>query len=321
MRRLAGWWLPGWLLAWAVWLGVAAAPARAQTRFEFAAIGGLPAGSSDERDLVRELSALDQSAAAFIVHLGGFKTPAEPCADALYAQRRALLDAAARPLIAVPGTADWLDCDGQGHDPAERLGRLRELFFGDDSSLGQERLRLSRESELARFRGYPENVRWRVGQVMFVGLNLPGRNNDFRSAAGRNAEFDDRLQANKLWLERAFQQARRERLAALVIALHGDPRFEVVARRGGERDGYAEFKDWLRQQCAGFTGPVLLLHGAVPRQRVDQPLRTPRATVVGNLTRLAVADGGTARVRVNTAPAAVRAGRVWQVERAPARRP
>ena len=215
-------------LACAVLLLMAGAAA-AQARFSFAVLSGPGTDQSDEAAMARTLDQIEAAKVGVILHTGNFKGRTEVCSDALYEQRRSLLDAVAVPLVFVPGTADWLDCEGTasgGYEAVERLARLREMFFDTDHALGRERLRLARQSELARFRGYPENVRWQIGRVLFVGLNLPGANNNYRAAAGRNAEFDDRLIASKLWLERAFHAAAREKAAGLVILVHADPHFE-----------------------------------------------------------------------------------------------
>ena len=63
------------------------------------------------------------------------------------------------------GQHDWADCGlahGGTYDPVERLDFVRQLFFADASSLGQNPLTLSRESDVARFRTFREIVRWQA---------------------------------------------------------------------------------------------------------------------------------------------------------------
>jgi len=82
--------------------------------------------------------------------------------------------------------------------------------------------------------------------------------------------------------------------------VHADPQFEAAAaRRGVGRDGYAEFRGWLRDLCPGFTGQVLLVHDEAAQTRHDQPLRSARGAPVGNFTRLAVPEGSWVQVRVD----------------------
>jgi hypothetical protein len=97
-------------------------------------------------------------------------------------------------------------------------------------------------------------------------LNLPAPNNNFRLGGGRNGEFEDRLVANRAWLERAFSYAEVQHLAAIVVLCQADPVMtrstRMVEGRGTRRDGFFEFKNSLRELAARFRGPVLLVHGA-----------------------------------------------------------
>jgi hypothetical protein len=80
-----------------------------------------------------------------------------------------------------PGDNDWTDCWGATagtlpySDPEERLNFVRVLFFSTDRSLGRQTLRLTRQTA----DGYPENVRWKVGPVVYLGLNVQGSNDNF----------------------------------------------------------------------------------------------------------------------------------------------
>jgi hypothetical protein len=86
-----------------------------------------------------------------------------------------------QPLIWVPGDNDWTDCWGRYgpatmpySDPLERLAFQRILFASTPESLGQETLTLTRQSS-----GYPENVRWAFGPVVYLGLNVQGSNDNY----------------------------------------------------------------------------------------------------------------------------------------------
>jgi hypothetical protein len=125
---------------------------------------------------------------ACIVNLNGdFKSGSSPCIDALFSQRHGLFQTFKHPLICVFGDNDWTDCHRSGSDPLECLEKLREIFTQENTSLGQPLLPLTRQSDTVPFSKFRENVRWRVGSVIFIGLNIPGHNNDFpttpRSAA------------------------------------------------------------------------------------------------------------------------------------------
>ena len=286
----------------------AASAARAGTPFSFAVIGDLPYAPAEE-DAARTLIAAIGAApgVAFVVHLGNLKGADEPCRDALLDARRDLLDTSALPLIYVPGENDWVRCGwpaGARFDPGERLDFLRENVFGDPTSLGRNRYPLIRQSDVTRFRQYRENVRWAVGDVLFVALDVPGDNNHYSTGGGRNGEFDDRVIANRFWLQYAADYAKQRKLAALVVLVHGDPQFGAAAGerrhepfawlrpRHATRDGYLEFRKDMVRVARTFDGPVLLIHAAPRRRqagfRLDQPLHDERNRLVGNLTRLEI---------------------------------
>ena len=256
-------------------------------RFSFALIGDAPYGEREEWLVALLLEQIDRESVAFVIHDGDLKSGDESCADEVLEARRALLDRSRRPLVYVPGDNEWTDChrpSNGGFNPVERLEKLRELFFNDDKSLGEERIRLTRQSETARFRSYRENVRWEHGGILFVGMNVPGSNNNWRTEAGRNGEWEDRLQANRAWLARAFEIARQRKMPGIVIAMQADPDFENKVR--GRRDGYSEFKSQLASLAAGFTGRVLIVHGDGHIFRHDQPLRGTDGKPLANVERV-----------------------------------
>ncbi len=262
----------------AFFLSAAVAPAHAAddagagangTSFSFAVLADTPFSLHEESDVASVLSAIGSRGARFIVHLGDLRGPGEPCSDELVEIRRTLLDAAPRPLILLPGGADWVACDPDaiaGSEARARLSRLRDTLFSGAQSLGTDPIALARESGVRRFQDFAENVRWESGGVLFVAINLPAPNNDFRVAAGRNGEFEDRTVANHAWLERAFSYAQTHRLAGVVVFCQADPKMDrsvhVLEGRGVRRDGFFEFKSILRELTAHFHGEVLLIHGA-----------------------------------------------------------
>lgn len=262
--------------------------------FSFGVIGDIPSGNAEEDAVAAALRAMHLADARFIVHTGNFKSADESCTDALYQRRRVLIERTQLPLVLLPGANEWIACGSglQPYDPDERLARLRELFFSSDEALGAPGFRLIRQSEMARFRGYPENVRWQIGNILFVGLNLPGRNNNYRIEAGRNGEFEDRLIANRTWLQRAFRLAEARKLQGIVIAVSGDPDFTRIIQRPDrserDRDGYYEFKLLLRDLTAQYNGQVLLIHGGPRGYRHDRPLTGNNGKPLPNFIRVQV---------------------------------
>ncbi|WP_180970495.1 hypothetical protein [Burkholderia sp. WAC0059] len=277
------------------------------SRYAFAVVADVMRQPADEAAAQRLVDALSRDPSlSFVVYDGNIKGVDEPCNDTLYARRQTLLDAARPALIFVPGEYDWVSCgstpDGS-YDPDERLDLLRQTIFADTSSLGQNPLPFMRESEVPRFRPYRENVRWQLGDTLFIALNLPGGNNHYLDAGGRNGEFDDRTIANAFWLEHAAEYAKRRNARAIVIFVQADPFVERNARRDRfdwlhfgrrpPRDGYEEFRRSLVTLAQIFHGPVLIVHGDGGRLAhgvlIDQPLRNERGAKVGNVTGIAIA--------------------------------
>jgi hypothetical protein len=298
----------GGLVAALAGLLAGAKPAQAETsRFSFAVIGDTMRSPADEPATQRLIEAISRERnISFIVYNGNLKGAKEACRDGLYERRHALLEASRPALFFIPGEHDWVDCgtaEAGSFDPIERLDQLRQTIFADATSMGQNPIALTRESEVSRFRPYRENVRWLVGDAVFVGLNAPGPNNHYLTAGGRNGEFEDRVIANAFWLEHAGEYAKRRDARAIVVFIQGDfdpERYERPDRfawlrfaRNSRRDGFLEFKRSLVKLAQTFHGPVLVIHCDDERANggfvIDQPLRNDKGVLVTNLTRVALA--------------------------------
>jgi hypothetical protein len=254
--------------------------AQAET-WRFAVIGDTPYGGSERRELPLMLSEIAKTHPDFIIHVGDFKSSQNRCSDAIFLDRRTLFNGSTVPFIYVPGDNEWTDCKhvAAGHfDELERLGKLRQLFFAEPVSLGKKRIALEQSS------AYPEHLRWRLGPVLFLTLNVPGPNNNFGPGKVPGAEFRSRNPALIAWIKEGFALARREQRAGIVIAMQGNPGFKDFAA-GLAHSGYRELLDVLRSETLNFPGQVLLAHGDTHWQRIDHPLRQGKAAIA-NFTRL-----------------------------------
>lgn len=266
-------------------LALASAMVQAETpaRFSFGIVGDAPYGAGDEHAFAQMLEEINQENLAFVVHVGDIKSGSAPCTDALYEQRKRLFQASRYPFILVPGDNEWTDCHRKsagGYDPIERLAKLRQVFYPDDMSLGQNTLRLARQSDdpasPADFGEYRENVRWVVDRVMFIGLNVQGSNDNFGRTREMDAEHEQRSRANAEWLRRGFDLARSSDYLAVFIVIQANPYFERPHPSPPNRfDVYAAFKQQLLSHTLAFGKPVFLVHGETHRFRVDQPLVDP----------------------------------------------
>jgi hypothetical protein len=265
-----------------------AAPPSAKA-FSFALMGDMPYWGFEE-PLVRQVIAdINHEPAKFVVHIGDIKNGMSRCSDELFRDRLEMFSHSLHPFIYVPGDNEWTDChrpsDG-GYDPVERLDKLREIFFVDERSLGENSLPLIRQSRTPAFAKYRENVRWQFANVLFVGLNVPGSNNNFGRSADADAEYRERSLANAAWLEAAFRIAKQRKLLGVAIFIQADPDFSLRRLRK-PRSGYREFVTQLAAEAAAFKRPVLLAHGDSHRYIVDRPLFDPASgKAVRNVLRV-----------------------------------
>jgi hypothetical protein len=274
----------------------------AQNQFDFAAIGDLPYGMSDEQSLVDVLNDIGKEDIDFIVHAGDIKSGHELCDDKLLRRRYNLLDQSQKPLVFIPGDNEWTDCSRSSNgrfDPQERLQFLRQVFYSTPDSLGFLRIPLIRQSDvMPLYAPYRENVRWQKNNVLFVGLNMPGSNNNRFLNPMRNTEYNQRMKANFAWLEQSVQLAIQQEMSALVITIQANPNFENHWNPAGSRiifagvvnkikeDGYLLFKQALLDTAHRFKKPVLLIHGDTHNHQINQPLKDNKGDVIKNFIRL-----------------------------------
>ena len=268
----------------------------AAAAYSFAVVGTAVDTDRSTSTLIR---AIAEAPVRFVVHFDLSAPSDGSCADAAGERRRAMLDASGKPVVPVLAAAAWSDCGTARSDPLERLERIGDLLFGGGESLGRSRLPWVRQSTMPRFARYRENLRWQSGRVLFATFNLPDNNNNFRLGAGRNGEFEERLVANRAWLERTFRIAAERRLAGVVVFVDAAPRFGAPLRTpdtgSRERDGFYEWKVAFREFVSSFKGQVLLVQARRPTgvttMEPDRPMQDAGGKTIPNLIRIAVDDG------------------------------
>lgn len=260
-----------------------------QEGFTFALIGDLPYTAAQETTFAAMLQELDREKLAFVVHDGDFKGGSSLCDDNIFLRRLAEFQNSRHPFVYVPGDNEWTDCwrpKAGGYDPIERLNKLRALFFQGNTSLGRHTLRLTRQSENPAYAKFVENVRWRRGGVVFLGLNVPGSNNNFGRTPTMDAEYRERNAANLAWLQEGFAYARQHGALGVMLVIQADPGFELKSD-DPRRTGYNDFLNALYSETRAFGKPVVLVHGDSHYFRIDKPLVNPSTREhLDNFTRL-----------------------------------
>ena len=271
-------------------------------RFEFALIGDVPYDGRHEKEFANVMKEMNAAELAFVVHNGDFWYDGQawteqlggfpPCGDDTFEHRLGLAQSSRHPFIFVPGDNEWADCHRakpRAYDPLERLTKLRQMFFQGDQSLGRRTMRLTRQSEDARYAKFRENVRWMYGDVLFVTLHVIGSNNNLGRTAEMDAEYAERTAANLAWMRQAFDLATRSGSRAVMLIAQANPRFEnswpgyvqqryMLAGLGFKSPekrratGFDEFLAALEKETVAFGKPVVYVHGDTHIFRVDKPL-------------------------------------------------
>ena len=265
------------LLAALLLAGCASAPPAADSRAPaFALLGDVPYSQPHANLLDGMIERINRQSPAFVVHLGDITSGNGPCTDEWFEARARQFARFAAPFVLLPGDNEWTDCHRTGFDPRERLEKIRRLFHSGSVALPE----FARQSA-AR----PEHVRWAWDGAVFVGLNVPGSNNNLGRTAEMDAEFASRMFAVSAWLREAEQQAAAPQVRALVIMMQANPDFEGRPRPDGMPDGYAGLRRSLVEIASRLGKPLIIAHGDSHGYKHDRPINA-----VPNLIRIEV-DG------------------------------
>jgi len=265
-------------------------PDVANADLAFALMGDTPYNNAEVRALDALIDDINAQDLAFVVHVGDITSGRGPCTDAWFEARQRQYQRLRHPLILLPGDNDWVDCHRSGFDPMERLDKMRRLFHSGDESIGQRTIRIERQSSNPRFAEYREHVRWVAADVVFVGLNVQGSNNNLGRTSAMDEEHRRRMVAVLAWLDESMTLAAQRRLAGAVICIQGNPDFEArYRRRAGVGDGFEAFREALRAHALRFGKPILFVHGDTHWYQQDQPLNDPSTgKPIANFVRVEV---------------------------------
>lgn len=281
-------------------------PARVPKGLTIGVIGDTPYGAEQVKGFRRDIAEINADPdVRLVIHLGDIQEGPSRCEDRYLERIRRDFDTFEDPLVYTPGDNEWTDCHRPlkgGHAPPQRLARLRTIFFdAPGRTLGRRTLRVK-----AQRAPFVENVRWTQGRAVFTTLHVPGSNNGLepwsRRSTPSRAQLEhhrSRLEADLDWLDRAFDAARAERAAAVVVAMQAD--MWPGERGSPDLSGYEAIVARLARRARAFRRPVLVLQGDSHRFKVDFPLKrgSPRhgvSTAAPNVVRVVV-QGATSRPR------------------------
>jgi hypothetical protein len=285
-----------------------AAPASAGEQFAFALWGDMPYAKAGDGPKIQALiEDVNASDIAFSIYDGDIKDGSSRCTDDVYTAAIAMFDGFAKPAIYIPGDNEWTDChrlNNGGYDNLERLDHIRRTMMTSAESFGRTRLGLTRQG--APGTKFSENVRFSHGGIIFVGLNIPGSNNnrvhdekECTSKSARkwpqceadNAEYRERDAANIAWMDTAFALAAQDKAAGVVLVFQADPGFDlpetedVNERKDPDYDGYTAFLEAVTAHARSYAGQILLVHGDTHFFKLDKPL-IDQEHLIPNITRL-----------------------------------
>jgi len=157
------------------------------------------------------------------------------------------------------------------------------MFFQTPRSLGQRTIAQTRQSAQ-----YPENVRWERGGVTYIGLNIPGSDNNApqfdatgKQIDGDATEYANRNAANLAWLADSFAAAEAAHSRAVMVVIQAD-----MWSAGDPIAHFADTKTALARLTIGFPGQVVLVNGDSHFLKVDKPLTDAVGHVIENFTRV-----------------------------------
>jgi hypothetical protein len=144
-----------------------------------------------------------------------------------------------------------------------------------------------------------ENRRWTIGGVTYASINIQGSCNNLCDTAPDPAEFAARNQADILWMQQTFEEARARNSSAIMLISQADPGFDAtdptrspvrdpktLAETDRQPDGFQSFLLALRDQVIAFEKPVAYVHGDSHYFRIDKPFLDAKGRRLENFTRV-----------------------------------
>lgn len=305
-------------------------------KFDFVALGdtayNLPGDLPKYTTLIGKIN---QSKPAFSIHIGD-TWGGVYCSEKNHEWVKSWFDKYDHPVLYTPGDNEWTDCrkqtlldaykkmlsktaskeelmllrQSQSFDSAFKgaeyedslasLKLIREIFFSESFSLGQNKIPVTQQSKVSDYKDMAENLRWKKDSVVFATVSVPGSEMNFAiNSLERATEAISRNKADVAWIKETFESARSQNAKAVVIALHASMFFEGDGGsfsnkllRGGKGGPYYWIARAIRDEAEIFGRPVLLINGDFHELIIDRPYTVSRGESeiprFANITRLQV---------------------------------
>jgi hypothetical protein len=224
--------------------------------YEIGLIGDMPYGDAGRAQFPNVIADINTHRLVFTTFDGDIKNGKERCDQPVYDAAVANFNSFIRPLVYIPGDNEWTDCDranNGSYDPNERLALIRTMFAATPRSFGQHTIGLLRQA------GYPENVRWQYGPVSYLGVNIPGSDNNA-------PQFDGTGTAHS---------------AAVMVVIQAD-----MWSAADPTAHFADTKTELARLSIAFPGQVVLVNGDSHFLQIDKPLKDAAGNTIENFTRV-----------------------------------
>ena len=207
--------------------------------YSFALWGDMPYAKADDQPKIPALIAdMNASDIQFSLYDGDIKDGSSKCTDDIYESAISMFNSFNKPVVYIPGDNEWTDChrtNNGGYDNLERLDHVRKVMFAKPETFGKETLAPEHQGKPGE--KFAENVRFSMGGAMFVGLNVPGSNNnkvDDKSCASKSARTPEQCAAdNAEYAERDKKGDKKQEFGGFGFRLGADhPAYEVVHEYG-----------------------------------------------------------------------------------------
>ncbi len=276
--------------------------------FSFGLWGDMPYAKAKDGPKIPALIAdMNASDIAFSLYDGDIKDGSSKCTDDVFEDATKMFNQFNKPVVYIPGDNEWTDChrtNNGGYDNIERLAHIRKVMFAKGGVFGAATMPVEHQGKPGE--KFVENTRFVHNGIMFVGLNIPGSNNnkvmdekDCSSKSARtaaqcdadNAEYAERDAANIAWMHEAFEKAKAEKAIGVMLVFQADPGFdipeteEVDESHTPDHSGYFAFLDAIMKESKAFNGQVVMVHGDTHYFKIDKPL-TDATHMIPNLTRV-----------------------------------